>query len=402
MAGGSKVQTTRSEPWEEQKGYLTKGFERAEDLYSRGDMTPGYYGTSLNAAGDWVTDASKPTLAGFTGAETEAQQMALDYARNQKTQDLMGVAGSGLEGMLQYGAHGMERGRNAARPLTQDQYSTFTPYSAAQYGDLLSGKVDTDTGPFKDVADVYGRQAMSQLTGNVLPGIRSAMTQSQAGGGTRGDIVQANAIASANQQMTDNIAKAQFDAYNQAQAMRMPAAQMGLGAQQQQMAYGMQGADAMRGALGQYPSTLQAPLAMSDAVGGVGAQQRAMNQAGIDRDMQRYEYQSQLANTGLQNYLAGISGEYGGQTQAVGAGGPSPVAGIAAALAANPALFTSDVRVKENIAPAGKWKDHNAYTFNYIGDDTRRRSVMAQEVEQTHPQAVVEIAGIKHVDYSKL
>ena len=133
--------------------------------------------------------------------------------------------------------------------------------------------------------------------------------------------------------MTDTIAKAQFDAYNQAQAMRMPAAQMGLGAQQQQMAYGMQGADAMRGALGQYPSTLQAPLSMSDAVGGVGAQQRAMNQAGIDRDMQRYEYQSQLANTGLQNYLAGISGEYGGTSQAVGPGGPSPAIGILAALA---------------------------------------------------------------------
>ena len=127
-----------------------------------------------------------------------------------------------------------------------------------------------------------------------------------------------------------------------------------------------------------------------------------MNQAAIDRDMQRYEYQAQLPNTALQNYLAGISGEYGGTSQAVGAGGPSPMMGIAAALAGNPALFTSDVRVKENIAPAGKWKDHNAYTFNYIGDDTRYRSVMAQEVEQTHPQAVVEIAGIKHVDYSKL
>ena len=402
MAGGSKVQTTRSEPWEEQKPYLTEGFKRAEEAYSGGKMAPAYYGTSLNAAGNWVTDKSMPTLAGFTGAETEAQEMALDYARNPYTEQLMGDAREGMGDMLLAGRRAMDRGATAGTILDQDQYSTFTPYSAAQYGNLLSGKVDTDTGPFKDVADVYGRQAMSQLTGNVLPGIRSAITQSQAGGGTRGDIVQANAIAAANQQMTDNIAKAQFDAYNQAQAMRMPAAQMGLGAQQQRMDYGMQGADATRGALGQYPSTLQAPLAMSDAVGGVGAQKRAMNQAGIDRDMQRYEYQAQLPNTALQNYLAGISGEYGGTTQAVGAGGPSPVAGVMAALAANPALFTSDIRVKENIAPDGKWKDHNAYTFNYIGDDSRYRSVMAQEVEQTHPQAVVEIAGIKHVDYSKL
>jgi len=99
------------------------------------------------------------------------------------------------------------------------------------------------------------------------------------------------------------------------------------------MGYGMQGADATRGALGQYPSTLQAPLSMSDAVGGVGAQQRAMNQAAIDRDMQRYEYQAQLPNTALQNYLAGISGEYGGTTQALGPGGPSPALGMLATLA---------------------------------------------------------------------
>ena len=243
---------------------------------------------------------------------------------------------------------------------------------------------------------------MGQLTGEVLPGIRTAITQNQAGGGTRGDILQANAVAAAQQRISDNLARAEFDAYSQAQNRRMDAAQMGLGAQQAAMGYGMSGADATRGALGQYPATLQAPLSMTDAASAVGGQQRAMDQAAIDRDMQRYEYQTQVPITGLQNYLAGISGEYGGTSQAVGAGGPSPAMGIMAALAGNSALFTSDVRVKENIAPAGKWKDHNAYTFNYIGDDTRYRSVMAQEVEQTHPQAVVEIAGIKHVDYSKL
>jgi len=333
MAGGSKVQTTRSEPWEAQKPFLTEGFEKTAELYGAGKMAPAYYGTSLNAAGDWVTDPGMPTLAGFSGPEVEAQTMALDYARNQKTQDLMGLSTSGLGGMLQYGAGAMGAGETAAQPLTQTQYSTFTPFNQYQYQDLLAGRVDTDTGPFKDVADVYGRQAMNQLTGQVLPGIRSAITQSQAGGGTRGDIIQANAVAAANQQMTDNIAKAQFDAYNQAQAMRMPSAQMGLGAQQQRMAYGMQGADATRGALGQYPSTLTAPLSMAGAVGDVGLQQRQMAQTAIDRDMGRYEYQAQLPMNALQNYLAGISGEYGGTSQTVGAGGPSPMMGIMAGLA---------------------------------------------------------------------
>ena len=62
---------------------------------------------------------------------------------------------------------------------------------------------------------------------------------------------------------------------------------------------------------------------------------------------------------GLQNYLAGISGEYGGTSQAVGAGGPSPAMGdngsVSEVIGAA-AITASDVRVKENIAPAGKWK----------------------------------------------
>ena len=50
MAGGSKVQTTRSEPWEEQKPYLIEGFRQAEELASAGKMAPAYYGTTLDPA----------------------------------------------------------------------------------------------------------------------------------------------------------------------------------------------------------------------------------------------------------------------------------------------------------------------------------------------------------------
>ena len=184
--------------------------------------------------------------------------------------------------------------------------------------------VDTDTGPFKDVADVYGRQAMAQLTGEILPGIRQQMVQTQPGGGTRGDIVQANAIAAAQQQVTDKIAEAGFGAYQQAQGHTMPAAQMGLGAQQAGMGYGMQGAGAAQGALGQYPSIMGAPLQAYDKMQGVGAQRRAMDQAQIQQEMQKYQYEAALPQIGLQNYLAGISGEYGGTSQGVGPGGPDP------------------------------------------------------------------------------
>jgi hypothetical protein len=88
---------------------------------------------------------------------------------------------------------------------------------AAQLG-LLSG--DVDTARFDPVADAVRAQAMAQLTGNVLPGIRQQITQYNPGGSTRGDIVQANAISAAQEDITNKIATAQFDAYKSASDYR--------------------------------------------------------------------------------------------------------------------------------------------------------------------------------------
>ena len=246
MSGGSKSTTTRTEPWAEQKPYLETGFKRAEDLYSRGAMTPDFY--------------AGPTTAGFSPVQEAAQTGALGYLTGPRP------------GAQQMGAE------------------------AAQLG-LLSGEVDTAR--FDPVADAVRAQAMSQLTGNVLPGIRQQITQYNPGGSTRGDIIQANAIASTQEDITNKIATAQFQAYKDAQ-------------------------DRQLGALGRYPSIMGAPLQQYDAMSAIGAQQRALEQAGIDESMQRYSYESQLPTIGLQNYLAGISGDYGGQTTATGPGGPSP------------------------------------------------------------------------------
>jgi len=91
------------------------------------------------------------------------------------------------------------------------------------------------------------------------------------------------------------------------------------------MAYGMQGAQAAQGALGQYPSIMGAPLDMYGAMGTVGQQRRAMDQSAIDAAKAKYAYEAQLPVTGIQNYLAGISGEYGGTSTATGPAGPNPL-----------------------------------------------------------------------------
>lgn len=63
----------------------------------------------------------------------------------------------------------------------------------------------------------------------------------------------------------------------------------------------------------------------------------------------------------------------------------------------------SDERAKENIRMVGETFDGlPVYVFNYIGDEETRMGVMAQEVEDAKPEAVVEVNGVKYVDYSQV
>ena len=77
--------------------------------------------------------------------------------------------------------------------------------------------------------------------------------------------------------------------------------------------------------------------------------------------------------------------------------------GGASAAMALPAL-ASDIRLKENIEYTGEeTKDGIPIVdFNFIGDNIRRRGVIAQDVEKIRPDAVTEINGMKHVYYGRL
>lgn len=64
----------------------------------------------------------------------------------------------------------------------------------------------------------------------------------------------------------------------------------------------------------------------------------------------------------------------------------------------------SDRRLKENIIAVGEYLNGlTKYEFNYIGDDVRYRGVMAQDVLEVAPEAVIEMnTGMYAVDYQKL
>ena len=257
MSGGFTTGITQEGPWKAQEDYLKRGFARSESAY-KGGPAPYFPGK---------------TLAGFDPAQEAAQAATLGYAQGP---------------------------RPAAQQELAERQMGRTYQTAT---DLMGGRVDTGAGtPYGDMASAYKDQVISQLTNptsGVLPGIRSGLVNYQPGGSTRGNVLQQQAIADAvTKGMSMPLAQMYGQAYQQAQGQRLPAAQVGLA--------GMQ----------QYPSLMAAPLAMYGAMGDVGAQRRAMAQESINQAMQKYEYGATAPQTALQNYMAGISGEYGGQQAA--------------------------------------------------------------------------------------
>ena len=63
----------------------------------------------------------------------------------------------------------------------------------------------------------------------------------------------------------------------------------------------------------------------------------------------------------------------------------------------------SDRRLKRNIQKIGQLENGlNVYTFNYIWDNTLTIGVMADEVREIKPEAVITINGFDLVDYSEI
>ena len=78
--------------------------------------------------------------------------------------------------------------------------------------------------------------------------------------------------------------------------------------------------------------------------------------------------------------------------------------GQGAGLALQGAALLSDARWKEDIKPVGELHDGQpVYSYRYVFDDPAmtRIGLMAQDVEQTRPDAVIDVGGVKMVDYGR-
>ena len=158
----------------------------------------------------------------------------------------------------------------------------------------LGGQVDYNAGPFGQLRGALEENVIGSLTRpetGMLPRLRESLVKYQPGGSSRGNMLQQQAISEAvTKGMTGPLAQAYMTAHTGAQE-RIPQF------------------------MGQYPTIMGAPLENMAAMGGVGEEQRAMNQAQIDRAMAQYQYETTAPQQQLQQYLGNIAGQYGATQQ---------------------------------------------------------------------------------------
>lgn len=97
-------------------------------------------------------------------------------------------------------------------------------------------------------------------------------------------------------------------------------------------------------------------------------------------------------NTAYSGKLAGFNAQQGLYGNLLGAGG-----------SLGAAYLLSDVRLKKDIHFVEMKDNIPIYDFKYLNDDIAvHRGVIAQDIAELHPDAVVDVAGYLWVDYSKL
>jgi hypothetical protein len=125
--------------------------------------------------------------------------------------------------------------------------------------------------------------------------------------------------------------------------------------------------------------------------------QTGIGNANANADLAAYN-----ASGNIWNAIGGLGGMKTAGGGSIGGNAVQGLGNAASGIGSSLMAMFSDERLKEDIEPVGELYDGtNVYRYRYIGDPMMRIGVMAQEVEKTNPDAVVEIGGYKAVDYGR-
>jgi hypothetical protein len=136
-----------------------------------------------------------------------------------------------------------------------------------------------------------------------------------------------------------------------------------------------------------------------------GGLQQQNTQAGLDKTYEEWKNQQAFPYNNL-SWLAGIVGGLGpllGGTSQGETTSPGVTGGDILGLATSALGFLSDERVKEDIRPVGELDNgQTVYAYRYKGDPRMQIGLLAQEVAEDRPDAVMDMGGgILGVNYDK-
>lgn len=288
-------------------------------------------------------------VAGLT-PEQQAAMAAVGNAWNQSSPYLLSAA---------------QHFENASQPLTAAQINQFyNPYASAVMGNLN---------------EVFGQQ-QRDTTGQLT----------SAAGGVGADRIAVGQSELARQQ---GLAAGQTMAGIYQSALQAAQNQQGI---EQASAYGL-------GNLSQ--AELNSILAGNQAYFGMGSASQATNQAGLNaiynEQLARagYPFQTAAFEAGIRLPAAGAMGGTTTGTQTTTPPSPNPWSQIAGLGIAALGAF-SDPALKEDKVKVGKLDDGTPiYRFRYRGDPRTQIGLMADDVEEKHPEAVSGESPFRMVNY---
>jgi hypothetical protein len=341
----------------------TKQTQSSTSTYKPTDQASGVYTDILNRAGTAANTAYNPATEKTVADFTPTQQQAFDaVAANQ---------GAWQPGVTQAG----QMVTDAGAPISEQDMARYTNPWQEQVVNAALAKI-RDQDAMQNREFTANQTAQGGLGGN---GLFVGRAQLQADQGENRNATIANLMS---------------QGFTQAQAAAQADKTRGLAAGQ------------TMGALGKMTSDLGYQDAA--ATGAVGnqqqAQQQAVNDAASGNAQAETLWPMQTAQW-LASIGAGIGPLTGGTTTSSGTAKQSQGKGIGNIIGAglSAASMLSDERAKENKEPIGKTFDgQTIWKYNYVGDPRTQIGLIAQDVEQSHPEAVGERSdGMKMVDYDE-
>ena len=333
--GGGGGQTTstntveKADPWAGQQPYLKDVFQEAQDRYDD-SSSPSFFPGN--------------TISPFNQNETAYQQSVVDYLGSGRGQGMQARAEGGVNDLL--GSNPIFDATRSLAPYGQESLQASAGYTDQQalntsgasdtMKQMLSGSVAQN--PFIENANnAMARDSVANFQQEVMPALRASQIAYQPGGSSRGDIASGLAAGNVGRSIADFSNTNYMNAFNSAQQQQLGAAQLmeqGRG-QRANEAYqqgsgalglGLGGEQAyaqnLGTGLGAYGAVSQQPIDLAGNLSDVGMQQRELSQQQLDEDVNRFQFDQNIQDQKLSNYMNLIQGNYGStQTSTAERGG---------------------------------------------------------------------------------